>query len=42
MNSIANYDQLIRLGWEILLPTSVLWAFLVSGYLMVFRNGALS
>ena len=29
-----RYDQLMRLGWKIFLPVSLLWVFLVSGYLM--------
>jgi NADH-quinone oxidoreductase subunit H len=37
-----RYDQLMRLGWKIFLPISLLWVFLVSGYLMVTRYGALS
>jgi len=36
-----RYDQLMRLGWKIFLPISLFWVFLVSGYLMVFRYGAL-
>ena len=30
-----RYDQLMRLGWKIFLPLSLLWVFLVSGYLML-------
>jgi len=37
-----RYDQLMRLGWKIFLPISLLWVALVSGYLMVFRFGALA
>jgi NADH-quinone oxidoreductase subunit H len=29
-----RYDQLMRLGWKIFLPVSLLWVVLVSGYLM--------
>ncbi|HZF94918.1 MAG TPA: NADH-quinone oxidoreductase subunit NuoH [Allosphingosinicella sp.] len=36
-----RYDQLMRLGWKIFLPISLFWVFLVSGYLMVTRYGAL-
>lgn len=34
-----RYDQLMRLGWKIFLPLSLLWIFLVSGWLMVTRYG---
>ncbi|MDP8994107.1 MAG: NADH-quinone oxidoreductase subunit NuoH [Pseudomonadota bacterium] len=37
-----RYDQLMRLGWKIFLPISLFWVFLVSGWLMVTRYGALS
>jgi NADH-quinone oxidoreductase subunit H len=29
-----RYDQLMRLGWKVFLPVSLLWVVLVSGYLM--------
>jgi NADH-quinone oxidoreductase subunit H len=32
-----RYDQLMRLGWKIFLPTSLLFVFLVSGFLMLTR-----
>lgn len=32
-----RYDQLMRLGWKVFLPISLLWVFLVSGYLMLTR-----
>ncbi len=35
-----RYDQLMRLGWKIFLPLSLLWVFLVSGYLMFTRYAA--
>jgi NADH-quinone oxidoreductase subunit H len=34
-----RYDQLMRLGWKIFLPLSLIWVFLVSGYLMITRYG---
>jgi NADH-quinone oxidoreductase subunit H len=34
-----RYDQLMRLGWKIFLPISILWVVLVSGYLMLTRYG---
>lgn len=32
-----RYDQLMRLGWKVFLPISLLWVFLVSGWLMLTR-----
>ena len=34
-----RYDQLMRLGWKIFLPLSLIFVFLVSGYLMWARVG---
>jgi len=34
-----RYDQLMRLGWKIFLPMSLIFVFLVSGYLMLVRVG---
>ena len=34
-----RYDQLMRLGWKVFLPISILWVVLVSGYLMLTRYG---
>ena len=36
-----RYDQLMRLGWKIFLPISLIWVFLVSGYLMMLKQGML-
>ena len=36
-----RYDQLMRLGWKIFLPISLLWVFLVRGYLMLTRYSAM-
>lgn len=32
-----RYDQLMRLGWKVFLPISLIWIFLISGYLMLTR-----
>lgn len=34
-----RYDQLMRLGWKVFLPLSLLFVFLISGWLMLTRYG---
>ena len=31
-----RYDQLMRLGWKVFLPLSLLWVILTAGYLIAF------
>lgn len=33
-----RYDQLMRLGWKVFLPISVLWVILISGVLLFTGN----
>ena len=35
-----RYDQLMRLGWKVFLPLSLVWVMLTSGWLMLARYGA--
>jgi NADH-quinone oxidoreductase subunit H len=37
-----RYDQLMRLGWKIFLPLSLIFVFLISGYLMLTRVGVVA
>jgi NADH-quinone oxidoreductase subunit H len=37
-----RYDQVMRLGWKVFLPLSILWVFIVSGFLMLTRYQGVS
>lgn len=34
-----RYDQLMRLGWKVFLPLSLLWVVLAAGYVIYFEKG---
>ena len=33
-----RYDQLMRLGWKVFLPLSLVWVFLTAGYVVYYKH----
>jgi NADH-quinone oxidoreductase subunit H len=36
-----RYDQLMRLGWKVFRPISLLWVVLAAGWVMIFHHGGM-